>query len=45
MGAEIRDKTREWEVLRSRGDMAPEYRAAIEAVFQTIMAQTREVEE
>lgn len=45
MGAEIRDKTREWEVLRSRGDMAPEYRAAIEAVFQTVMAQTREVEQ
>ena len=44
MGAKIRDKARESEVLRSRGDMAPEYRAAIQAVFETIMAQTREVE-
>ena len=44
MGAKIRDKARESEVLRSRGDMAPEYRAAIQTVFETIMAQTREVE-
>ena len=44
MGAKIRDKARESEVLHSRGDMAPEYRAAIQAVFETIMAQTREVE-
>lgn len=43
-GAKIRDKERESEVLRTRGDMAPEYRAAIQAVFETIMAQTREVE-
>ena len=45
MGVEIRDKRREWEVLQSRGDMAPEHRAAIEAVFRTIMAQTREAEQ
>ena len=44
MGTEIRDKERESEVLRTRGDMAPKYRAAIQAVFETIMAQTREVE-
>lgn len=43
-GAKIRDKEREAEVLRTRGDMAPEYRTAIQAVFETIMAQTREVE-
>ena len=43
-GQKIRDKQREAEVLRSRGDLAPEYRDAIEAIFATIMAQTREVE-
>ena len=43
-GQKIRDKQREAEVLRSRGDLAPEYRDAIEAIFDTIMAQTREVE-
>lgn len=43
-GRPIRDPDREAEVLRSRGDMAPEYRAAVEEVFQTIMTQTREVE-
>lgn len=43
-GQKIRDKQREAEVLRSRGDLAPEYRNAIEAIFDTIMAQTREVE-
>ena len=31
-------------MLRSRGDLAPEYRDAIEAIFNTIRAQTREVE-
>ena len=44
-GTAIRDEAREAEVLRSRGDMAPEYRAAVEAVFRTIMAQTRQVEQ
>ena len=44
-GTAIRDEAREAEVLRSRGDMAPEYRTAVEAVFQTIMAQTRQVEQ
>ena len=43
-GQKIRDHPREAEVLRSRGDLAPEYRDAIEAIFDTIMAQTREVE-
>ena len=43
-GQKIRDQQREAEVLRSRGDLAPEYRDAIEAIFDTIMAQTREVE-
>lgn len=43
-GQKIRDKNREAEVLRTRGDMAPEFRPAIEAIFETIMAQTREVE-
>ena len=43
-GQKIRDQQREAEVLRSRGDLAPEYRDAIEAIFATIMAQTREVE-
>ena len=38
-------EAREAEVLRSRGDMAPEYRTAVEAVFRTIMAQTRQVEQ
>ena len=44
-GTAIRDETREAEVLRSRGDMAPEYRTAVEAVFRAIMAQTRQVEQ
>ena len=44
-GTTIRDETREAEVLRSRGDMAPEYRTAVEAVFRAIMAQTRQVEQ
>ena len=43
-GQKIRDQQREAEVLCSRGDLAPEYRDAIEAIFDTIMAQTREVE-
>ena len=42
-GTAIRDETREAEVLR--GDMAPEYRTAVEAVFRAIMAQTRQVEQ
>ena len=44
-GTAIRDEAREAEVLRSRGDMAPEYRTAVEAVFRAIMAQTRQVEQ
>lgn len=44
-GRPIRDEAREAEVLRTRGDLAPEHRAAIEAVFEAIMAQTREVEQ
>lgn len=44
-GQPIRDPSREAEVLRTRGDLAPEYRAAVEAVFETIMARTREVEQ
>ena len=44
-GTTIRDEAREAEVLRSRGDMAPEYRTAVEAVFRAIMAQTRQVEQ
>ena len=44
-GTAVRDEAREAEVLRSRGDMAPEYRTAVEAVFRAIMAQTRQVEQ
>lgn len=44
-GQPIRDAAREAEVLRTRGDLAPEHRAAVEAVFETIMAQMREVEQ
>ena len=44
-GLPVLDRQREREVLRSRGDLAPDYRSAIESVFETIMAQTREVEQ
>lgn len=44
-GLPVRDEAREAAVLQSRGDMAPEYRAAIETVFRAIIDQTREVEQ
>lgn len=44
-GLPLRDPRREAEVLRSRGDMAPEYRTAMEGIFRAIIDQTCEVEQ
>ena len=41
---EVLDGGREAEVLRTRGDWAGPYRAAVEQVFRTVMAQSREVQ-
>ena len=41
---EVQDGGREAEVLRTRGDWAGPYRAAVEQVFRTVMAQSREVQ-
>ena len=41
---EVQDGGREAEVLRTRGDWAGRYRAAVEQVFRTVMAQSREVQ-
>lgn len=42
---EVLDGGREAEVLRTRGDWAGPYRAAVEQVFRTVMAQSREVQQ
>lgn len=41
---EVQDGGREAEVLRTRGDWAGPYRAAVEQVFRTVMAQSRGVQ-
>ncbi len=41
----VQDGGREAEVLRTRGDWAGPYRAAVEQVFRTVMAQSREVQQ
>lgn len=40
----VRDEAREAEVLRSRGDLAPEQRCAVERLFETLMELSREVQ-
>lgn len=43
-GLPVRDEAREAEVLRSRGDLAPEQRSAVERLFETLMELSREVQ-
>lgn len=43
-GLPIRDEAREAEVLRSRGDLAPEQRDTVERLFKTLMELSREVQ-
>ena len=38
----VRDEAREAEVLRSRGDLAPEHRQQVEEVFRMLMRHSRE---
>ena len=40
----VRDDVREAEVLRTRGDMAPDYRQTIEVLWREIMRRSREEE-
>ena len=41
-GLPVRDPEREAQVLRSRGDLAPEHRAEVERLYETLMALSRE---
>ena len=41
-GLPVRDPEREAQVLRSRGDLAPEHRAEVERLYKTLMALSRE---
>lgn len=41
-GLPVRDPEREAQVLRSRGDLAPEHRAEVGRLYETLMALSRE---